>query len=249
CAATMYSAKDRCEVLQIIAKRPDLSIAQFRVSVEAIDGISADNYKGACIKAFLVHEQLTAQNLDVILSAAGTMHSSGDMQGVFLELIQNRYLNAQHLASVLYGIAEISNDAHKSFVLCQLAPRLPKSDKNVREAYFEAADSIYSAKEKAAASMAFEPGKLPAGTPSSASDSTYIVQIQLATNISSDSEKAQVLKKILTNQQLSDNVIVAIAECAATMYSAKDRCEVLQIIAKRPDLSIAQFRVSVEAID
>ncbi|CAF1118830.1 unnamed protein product [Adineta ricciae] len=151
----MYSDKDRCEVLQIIAKRPNLTVAQFRASVEAIDDISADNYKGACIKAFLVHEQLTAQNLDVILSAAGTMHSSGDMQGVFLELIRNRYLNAKHLSSILYGIAEISNDSHKSFVLCQLAPRLPKSNSNIREAYFEAANSIYSDKQKAAASMAF----------------------------------------------------------------------------------------------
>jgi hypothetical protein len=64
-------------------------------------------------------------------------------------------LNAQHFPSILNGIEDISSDASKSEVLCKLAPRLPKNDANVRQAYLSAADSISSSKEKAAATMAF----------------------------------------------------------------------------------------------
>jgi hypothetical protein len=40
-------------------------------------------------------------------------------------------------------------------VLCKLAPRLPKNDANVRQAYLLAAGSISGSEEKAAATMAF----------------------------------------------------------------------------------------------
>ncbi|CAF1095198.1 unnamed protein product [Didymodactylos carnosus] len=155
CVGTIYSAKEKGDVVQLIAKRSGLSEKQFRVSVKAINGISADNQKAISLKAFLLHEQFTGQHLDVVLSAVGTIYSSADKQNVFTDLIRNRYLKAQHFPSILNEIREMSNDSHKSDVLCKLAPRLPKNDANVRQAYLMAADSIYSSKEKAAATMAF----------------------------------------------------------------------------------------------
>ncbi|CAF1571438.1 unnamed protein product [Didymodactylos carnosus] len=155
CAETIYSAEEKSDVVQLIAKRSGLSEKQFRVSVEAINDISADNQKTISLKAFLLHEQFTGQHLDVVLSAIGTIYSSADKQIVFTDLIRNRYLKAQHFPSILDEIEEMSDDSRKSNVLCKLAPRLPKNDANVREAYLMAADSIYSSKEKAAATMAF----------------------------------------------------------------------------------------------
>jgi hypothetical protein len=70
-------------------------------------------------------------------------------------LICNRYLNAKHFPSVLDGIKGISDSEDKSNVLCKLAPRLPKNDASVRQAYLSAANSISGSEEKAAATMAF----------------------------------------------------------------------------------------------
>jgi hypothetical protein len=83
------------------------------------------------------------------------MYSSTDKLNVFNDLIRNRHLNAKHFPSILYGIQEMSDDGNKSDILCKLAPKLPKNDANVRRAYLTAADSIYSSKDKAAATMAF----------------------------------------------------------------------------------------------
>ncbi|CAF1942329.1 unnamed protein product [Rotaria magnacalcarata] len=155
CVETMYSAKEKGDVLQLIAKRSGLSAKQFQVSVKGINDISNDGSKATTLKTFLLHEKFTVQHLDAVLSAAESMYSSGDKQSVFNDLICNRYLEARHFPSILNGIKEISNDSHKSSVLCKLAPKLPKNDANVRQAYLMAADSIYSSKDKAAATMAF----------------------------------------------------------------------------------------------
>jgi hypothetical protein len=151
----MTSSKEQSDVLQLVAKRSGLTEKQFRVSVIVGSDISSDNPKSMALKAFLIHEQFTVQHLDVVLSAAHTMSSSIEKLNVFTDLIRNRYLNAKYFTSVLNGIEEISHDGNKSEVLCKLAPRLPKNDTNVRQAYLMAADSISYAKEKAAATMAF----------------------------------------------------------------------------------------------
>jgi hypothetical protein len=160
CAATMTSSRDRGDVLRLIAKRSGLSSEQFRVSVEAARGIIHDDEKGSTLKAFLIHEKSTAQHLDVVLAATRTMTSSSEKSSVFIDLIRNRYLNANHFPSVLNGIREIIHDNYKSDVLCKLAPRLPKNDGNVLQAYMMAADSMTSSKDKAAATKAFsfDPG-------------------------------------------------------------------------------------------
>jgi hypothetical protein len=155
CVGTMYAAKEKADVLQIVAKRSGLSGKQFRVSLIAAADISNDSQKGTTIRAFLIHEQFTVQHLDAVLAATKTMYSSTDKLNVFNDLIRNRHLNAKHFPSILYGIQEMSNDANKSDILCKLAPKLPKNDANVRQAYLTAAGSIYSSKDKAAATMAF----------------------------------------------------------------------------------------------
>jgi len=151
----MTSSKEQSDVLQLAAKCFGLIEKQFRVSVIAASDISSDNPKSMALKAFLIHEQFTVQHLDVVLSAAHTMSSSIEKLNVFTDLICNHYLNAKHFPSVLNGIEEISNDGNKRDVLSKLAPRLPKNDTNVRQAYLLAANSICSSKEKAAATMAF----------------------------------------------------------------------------------------------
>ncbi|CAM2719413.1 unnamed protein product [Rotaria socialis] len=151
---TMYSAKEKGDVLQRIAKRSELSAKQFQVILKAIDDISNDSSKATTLKTFLLHEKFTVQHLDVVLSAAGSMYSSDDKQSVFNDLICNRYLEARHFPSILNGIQEISNDSHKSSVLCKIDPKLPKNDANLRQAYLMAADSIYPSKDKAATTMA-----------------------------------------------------------------------------------------------
>lgn len=158
CVETMSSSREKAEVLRLVAKRPGLSTKQFRVSVKAASTIIHDNEKGSALKAFLVHEQFTVQNLDMVLSATSTMSSSPDKAGVFTDMIRNRYLNGKHFPSILNGIREIIHDNHKSDVLCRLAPRLPKNDANVLQAYMAAADSISSSKDKAAATKAFTSG-------------------------------------------------------------------------------------------
>jgi len=155
CVETMSSSKSMADVLRLIAKRSRLSEKQFRVSVKAARAITNDHEKGSALRAFLPHEQFTVQHLDVVLSAAASMSSSTDMANVFIDLANNRYLNARHFPSILYGIKEITNDNCKSNALCKLAPRLPKTDANVLQAYLMAADSISSSAEKAKATKAF----------------------------------------------------------------------------------------------
>ena len=163
CVETMYNSSEKSAVLKLIAGRSPLSSQQFRVSIAASSSISNDREKADALKAFLVHEQHTVQHLDIVLSAAGTMYSGSEKGSVFSQLIRNRYLNARHFPHVLNGIEDISNDNNKSDVLCQLAPRLPKNDPIVRQAYFAAADSISSAQKKAAVTMAFANDSVPKG--------------------------------------------------------------------------------------
>ncbi|CAF1484703.1 unnamed protein product, partial [Rotaria sp. Silwood1] len=155
CVETMSSSKQMGDVLRLIAKRSELSEIQFRVSVKATGAIANGYEKGSALRAFSMHEQFTVQHLDVVLSVAATISSSTDMANVFIDLANNRYLNSRYFPSILYGIKEIANGNCKSNVLCELAPRLPKTDANVLQAYLMAANSISSSKDKAAATIAF----------------------------------------------------------------------------------------------
>ncbi|CAF4033347.1 unnamed protein product [Rotaria sp. Silwood1] len=154
CVETMSSSKQMGDVLRLIAKRSELSEIQFRVSVKATGAIANGYEKGSALRAFSMHEQFTVQHLDVVLSVAATISSSTDMANVFIDLANNRYLNSRYFPSILYGIKEIANGNCKSNVLCKLAPRLPRTDANVLQAYLMAANSISSSAEKARATKA-----------------------------------------------------------------------------------------------
>lgn len=160
CIGTMDSAKEKCDLLEIIAKHSALSENQFRIGVNAINNIKGTNTntpKTACLLAFCSRDQFTAANLAMILTASETISSSSDKFSIYTQLIRNRQLGVTHFPLVLKAIGNIGNDSNKSELLCQIAPRLPTDNSNLCGTYVLALNTISSSEHKAMAALAFVP--------------------------------------------------------------------------------------------
>ena len=142
---SIRSSYDQARTLLPLLMKDDLPASSIAQVVKAASRMSSDNDK-ASVFARVMNDRvpLTAGVRDAIIAAAGTIRSDNDRARTLIAVAKGGELANQQLIDLLGVAKAISSGYDKANVLVAIAARYPLTDKTVRGAFLDAAESISS---------------------------------------------------------------------------------------------------------
>jgi hypothetical protein len=142
---SIRSSYDQGRTLLPLLMKDDLPASSIAQVVKAASRMSSDNDK-ASVFARVMNDRvpLTAGVRDAIIAAAGTIRSDNDRARTLVAVAKGGELANQQLIDLLGAAKAISSGYEKANVLVAIAARYPLTDKTVRGAFLDAAESISS---------------------------------------------------------------------------------------------------------
>ncbi|MGV3539813.1 MAG: hypothetical protein ACO1OQ_08380 [Rufibacter sp.] len=141
---SMSSDYETRRVLEVLAARPSLTDKQFGFALQAFQKISSDYERAKGLHAFMKYEQQVVKQFDHLLPVMKSIASDYEKARAYRSLLSNTKLGTNQYVSLLKATEGIGSDYEKARVLKTMAPKLPKEDKKVREAYEAAARTVDS---------------------------------------------------------------------------------------------------------
>ncbi|WP_205500328.1 hypothetical protein [Rufibacter psychrotolerans] len=143
----MHSNYEKVKVLSALTARPTLSGQQFDLALEALESVSSDYERAKGLGSLLRHEQQVAQSFDKVLPLITGIGSDYEKTKAYTSLLGNTRLGTSQYLPLLKASEGIGSDYEKAKLLRKMAPRLPKDNEKVKEAYARAAKTVGSAYE------------------------------------------------------------------------------------------------------
>jgi beta-lactamase regulating signal transducer with metallopeptidase domain len=142
---SMHSSYDQSRTLLPLLMKDDLPASSVAQVVKVASRMSSDNDK-ANVFARVMNDRvpLTAGIRDAIIAATGTIRSDNDRGRTLIAVAKGGELANEQLINLL-GMAKAMSSGHeKANVLVAVTARYPLTDKTVRGAFLDAAESISS---------------------------------------------------------------------------------------------------------
>jgi beta-lactamase regulating signal transducer with metallopeptidase domain len=142
---SMHSSYDQSRALLPLLMKDDLPASSIAQVVKVASRMSSDNDK-AVVFSRVMNDRvpLTAAVRDAIIAAAGTIRSDNDRGRTLIAVAKSGELANQQLINLLGTAKAMSSGYEKANVLVAVSTRYPLTDKSVRGAFLDAAESISS---------------------------------------------------------------------------------------------------------
>jgi beta-lactamase regulating signal transducer with metallopeptidase domain len=142
---SMHSSYDQSRTLLPLLMKDDLPASSVAQIVKVVSRMSSDNDK-ASVLARVMNDRvvLTSGVRDAIIAAAGTIRSDNDRSRTLVAVAKGGELANAQLINLLGTVKAMSSGYEKANVLVAVSARYPLTDKTVRGAFLDAAESISS---------------------------------------------------------------------------------------------------------
>ena len=146
--ATMSSSYDQTRSLLPMLLADDLPPQSVAQVVKISSRITSDNDKATLFVNTVTHyDALTASTRDAIIAATATIKSDYDRRRTIVAIVARGGLTNPQVADLLRVVKTMSGSFDKASALLAVSAAYPLSDKVVRDAFMEAAESISSASD------------------------------------------------------------------------------------------------------